>query len=121
MKGGPFAVIHAGIYVLERFFEKKTRSLGAKIMFNTAMVKLVKEGNRVVGVIARKNDGSYIRINASRGVLLCTGGYAAREDMVAKVNPEAGVYYEIFVRSFADSDGDGVGDFNGIAAKITRR
>ncbi|MRR23428.1 FAD-binding protein, partial [bacterium] len=89
LKGGPFAVIHAGIYVLERFFEKKTRSLGAKIMFNTAMVKLVKEGNRVVGVIARKNDGTYIRINASKGVLLCTGGYAAREEMVAKVNPEA--------------------------------
>lgn len=89
MKGGPFAVIHAGIYVLERFFEKKTRSLGAKIMFNTAMVKLVKEGSRVVGVIARKKDGSYIRINASMGVLLSTGGYAAREDMVAKVNPEA--------------------------------
>ena len=89
MKGGPFAVIHAGIYVLERFFTKKTRSLGAKIMFNTAMVKLVKEGSRVVGVIARKKDGSYIRINASMGVLLSTGGYAAREDMVAKVNPEA--------------------------------
>ena len=89
LKGGPFAVIHAGIYVLERFFEKKTRSLGAKIMFNTAMVKLVKEGNRVAGAIARKKDGSFIRINASKGVLLCTGGYAAREEMVARVNPEA--------------------------------
>lgn len=89
LKGGPFAVIHAGIYVLERFFEKKTKSLGARIMFNTAMVKLVKEGNRVAGAIARKKDGSFIRINASKGVLLCTGGYAAREEMVARVNPEA--------------------------------
>lgn len=34
------------------------------------------------------------------------------------VNPENDVYYEIFVRSFADSDGDGVGDFNGITAKL---
>jgi alpha-amylase len=28
------------------------------------------------------------------------------------------VFYEIFVRSFADSDGDGVGDFNGMTAKL---
>ncbi|MGA1978442.1 MAG: FAD-binding protein [Bacteroidales bacterium] len=88
-KGGPFAVIHAGIYVLERFFVKKIKSLGAKCMFNTAMVKLIKDGNRVAGVIARKKNGEYIRINASKGVLLCTGGYAAKEELVAKLNPEA--------------------------------
>jgi glycosidase len=29
-----------------------------------------------------------------------------------------GVYYEIFVGSFYDSDGDGMGDFNGIAEKL---
>ncbi|WP_224364542.1 alpha-amylase family glycosyl hydrolase [Hyalangium versicolor] len=28
------------------------------------------------------------------------------------------VFYEVFVRSFADSNGDGVGDFNGLTAKL---
>jgi len=28
------------------------------------------------------------------------------------------VFYEIFVRSFADSNGDGMGDFNGLTAKL---
>ena len=28
------------------------------------------------------------------------------------------VFYEIFVRSFSDSNGDGIGDFNGIAEKL---
>ncbi|HEX8756163.1 MAG TPA: alpha-amylase family glycosyl hydrolase [Steroidobacteraceae bacterium] len=30
----------------------------------------------------------------------------------------SGVYYEIFVRSFADSNSDGVGDLNGITARL---
>lgn len=32
--------------------------------------------------------------------------------------PEAGVTYEIFVQSFADSNGDGIGDFNGVTEKL---
>lgn len=30
----------------------------------------------------------------------------------------SGVYYEIFVRSFDDSNGDGIGDLNGVTAKL---
>lgn len=30
----------------------------------------------------------------------------------------SGVYYEIFVRSFADTNGDGIGDLNGITARL---
>lgn len=33
-------------------------------------------------------------------------------------SPREGVYYSLFVRSFADSNGDGYGDFNGITAKL---
>ncbi|EQD30928.1 secreted protein containing Glycosyl hydrolase, family 13, catalytic region domain protein, partial [mine drainage metagenome] len=30
----------------------------------------------------------------------------------------SGVYYEIFVRSFYDTNGDGIGDLNGVTAKL---
>ena len=88
-KGGPFAMIHAGIYVLEKFFVKKMKSLGVNCMFSTPLVKVIKDGSRVVGAIARKKDGTYIRINASNGVLISTGGYAADPELMAEVNPEA--------------------------------
>ena len=32
--------------------------------------------------------------------------------------PKAGVTYEIFVQSFNDSNGDGIGDFNGVTEKL---
>ncbi len=31
---------------------------------------------------------------------------------------ETAIFYEIFVRSFYDSNGDGIGDFNGITEKL---
>lgn len=56
------------------------------------------------------------------------GEKPATEDIVDKVSQyearafdgekRAEVFYEIFVRSFADSDGDGIGDLNGITAKL---
>ena len=33
-------------------------------------------------------------------------------------NKGSNVFYEIFVRAFADSDGDGIGDFNGITKNL---
>lgn len=35
-----------------------------------------------------------------------------------EMSEKEGVYYEIFVRSFADSDGDGIGDLNGVTKKL---
>ena len=55
-----------------------------------------------------------------------TGAALSPEAAVTKLAPVArtaekpyeGVYYSIFVRSFADSNGDGIGDFNGITKKL---
>ena len=43
---------------------------------------------------------------------------ATASSSTAQQNPQGGVYYSLFVRSFADSDGDGIGDFNGIRQQL---
>ncbi|WP_026950142.1 alpha-amylase family glycosyl hydrolase [Algoriphagus mannitolivorans] len=41
-----------------------------------------------------------------------------KEPEVKNYWPQAGVTYEIFVQSFQDSNGDGIGDFNGVIQKL---
>ena len=45
-------------------------------------------------------------------------GCSNSTDERAEVSSDNGVFYEIFVRSFSDSDGDGIGDFNGITENL---
>lgn len=45
--------------------------------------------------------------------------YSAPSDDIGTIyQNESGVFYEIFVHSFCDSDGDGVGDLNGVTSKL---
>ena len=62
-------------------------TLGVEFRYNTPMVKLTKEDGRVTGVIAENADGDYIRINASKGVIVCTGGYSMNYDMMEALQP----------------------------------
>lgn len=62
---------------------------GGEIRYETPMVKLEFDGSRVTGAIAQNADGSYLRINASKGVALCCGGYAYNKQMLAALNPDA--------------------------------
>ena len=60
---------------------------GLEVRYETTMVKLVKTGERVTGIIAKRADGAYVRINASKGVILCTGGYSANLQMMEALQP----------------------------------
>lgn len=48
----------------------------------------------------------------------CVGVAASHTDLAGKPWWKGAVFYEIYPRSFADSNGDGVGDLNGITAHL---
>ena len=61
--------------------------LGAQFDYNTTMVKLVKEDGRVTGCIATNADGDYVKYTASKGVVVCTGGYSLNYKMMEALQP----------------------------------
>lgn len=53
----------------------------------TAVQLVQSEDGTVTGIIATDADGNYIQYNASKGVILCTGGYVGNEQMCKALNP----------------------------------
>ena len=73
--------------VRNEIFERYINSLGYNVDYETALVKLEREdGGRVTGGIFQTPDG-LVRINASQGVLLATGGYPANPAMCQELSP----------------------------------
>ena len=70
-------------------FQDYIEKLGYSIDFTTALAKLEKDDTgRITGVIAQSNDdGHFIRINASKGVLLACGGYPGNPYMMEQLDP----------------------------------
>ena len=56
--------------------------------FSTPAVQILKDGERVTGVIGKNADGKYIRFNASRAVILATGDYTNNKAMVQHWCPD---------------------------------
>ena len=64
--------------------------LGVEWKLSTSLVKLEQDENgKVTGIIAQdENDQHYIRINASKGVIICAGGYACNTEMMQALQPQ---------------------------------
>ena len=59
-----------------------------EVFYQTPGVQLVKDGDKVTGVIAKDVDGKYIQFNAKKAVILATGDYMNNDAMVARWCPD---------------------------------
>ena len=85
------------------------------------MIGIARRAHALVGawrrVIARAGAAFFFVLFVSGRVpILSTAAIAAMPSVPQA--PSSGVYYEIFVRSWYDTNGDGVGDLNGVTAKL---
>lgn len=74
--------------------ETNAKDRGVDIRWNTPAAQLLREGkDRVTGVIAKNSEGDYLRFNAKKGVILCTGDYGHNPAMVKKYIPERATHF----------------------------
>ena len=75
---------------LNSTFQQHCDDLGVEWKLSTSLVKLEQDENgKVTGIIAQdENDKHYIRINASKGVIICAGGYACNTEMMQALQPQ---------------------------------
>ena len=80
---------------------------GVDFHYSCSMVKLVQDENgRVTGAIAQDADG-YLQINAAKGVLVCTGGYALNDEMLTTLQPETKLIFS-YNSGIVGAEGDGI-------------
>lgn len=89
---------------------------GCEERFDTPMRSLIVEDGRVVGAYAEGKDGM-IRINAAKGVIVATGGYAYNQDMYPSLQPERYSCLGTF-DAFPTCTGDGIKALMRIGAKL---
>ena len=63
------------------------------------------EAGRVIGLYAKNAEGGVVRVNASKGVILCTGGYVGNIEMARQLNP---IQFETSSLSGMGNPGDGI-------------
>jgi succinate dehydrogenase/fumarate reductase flavoprotein subunit len=58
--------------------------------YNTPALRLVTDDSgAVTGAIGQRDDGSFIQINAARGVVIATGGFGGNKELIARWLPAA--------------------------------
>lgn len=91
-------------------FQAHCDELGVQFRCSCPLVKLEQDtsSGKVTGVIAQDaGDGHYVRVNASKGVIMCAGGYASNTEMMQGLQPMT-LAMKINIPAGSTCDGSGM-------------
>jgi fumarate reductase flavoprotein subunit len=69
--------------IMVKAMTMRAKQLGVEVLFRTPAKELVREGSRVVGLVAEDPSGEEIRLRA-QAVVIATGGFGDNPDMIRK-------------------------------------
>jgi len=93
-----------------------------KVLRSTTAKELIVEDGRVTGVKAVMKDGTEVTAHATKGVILCTGGYAANIGMVLEDNAywdQAYLTTSTKTTNRSSLQGDGIDMGKAVGADVT--
>ncbi len=79
----------AGFYYPMLSFQNEVESKGGEFMYATWGRQLVKEGDRVTGILVQDLEGAYTKINAKKAVVLSCGDFGNNKEMLEVYAPQA--------------------------------
>ena len=81
-KGG-FHLITNSLDERVELWNKALEEAGVQVLFNTTATGLLMDGDKAVGVTAKKADGTSVTVNA-KAVIIASGGYLGNRDLQEK-------------------------------------
>lgn len=83
---------------------------GAEALFNTRGEQLILEDGAVVGLYALKEDGTYLRVDVKKGVVLSCGDMSGDEEMLEHYAPHSLKYMRYFPSVDDEGNATNTGD-----------
>ncbi len=115
-----FESTKTGIGVVGDWMCQWAEENGGTILYETPATQLVQDASgAVTGVIAQNAAGEYVKVNAARGVIVCTGDICDNEEMLECYCPEGIGLPHFNARNGLDGDGTKMGLWAGAAVETT--
>ncbi|WP_428770732.1 FAD-dependent oxidoreductase [Treponema sp. HNW] len=115
------SVMKLGTGFLSTYVENIANMDNVSIMVETTGKSLVKENDRVTGVVCADRNGKEFTISAKDGVIIATGGFGANSKMVQQYNT-SGKWSDLSTvgttNRFSASQGDGITMASGAGAAL---